>query len=162
VLAILVGVPAAPSYGQTAASEINRVYRQFVEAHDALDADQIAPLYAAGAHNLNANGEEGVRTGRDAILENVRSLFEKARERGSDLSISFRIIDREIDGRLAYDVGYYRYESVPPEGEPVRGAGKFAAVLRRGSDGQWRFVVDAAGKAPLTAFDEAETVAQIP
>lgn len=163
VLAVLALTLNTPGYAQTGAdADIDRVYQQFADAYDALDADQIAPLYAEDAHYVNANGEEGVRTGRDAILESFRSQFETARERGSDLSISFRIIDRAVDGDLAYDVGYYRFEAIPTEGDPFRAAGKFVTVLQRGSDGRWQFVVDAFGDAPLTAFDEAETVAQIP
>jgi ketosteroid isomerase-like protein len=45
-------------------------------------------------------------------------------------------------GDLALVVGVWSFDGTGPDGEPVRLAAKNADVLRRQSDGSWRFVID--------------------
>lgn len=157
VLAVLLMSLTAPlGWAQsTAESAIEQVYQQFRLAYDSLDAEIMAPLYTEDALYLNANAEEGVRRGREAILSSFRDQFSTAQERGSELKMSFRIIDRAVDGDLAYDVGYYKFEALPKEGDRFESAGKFVVVLQRGADGQWQFHVDAFSGAPLSAYEAA-------
>lgn len=153
---LLTSFVAQLSFAQPGAErEIEQVYEQFSQAYDSLDAAMVAPLYTEEALYLDDSSEEGVRRGREEVLRSFRDQFATARERGSKLRISFRSIDRAIDGDLAYDVGYYKYEAIPKEGDTFQAGGKFVTVLRRGSDGRWRFHVDAFSGAPLSAYEEA-------
>lgn len=70
--------------------------------------------------------------------------------------MTFRILDREAEDSLAYDVGYYKFEAVPKEGDVFRSAGKFMTVFKRGTAGRWQFHVDAYSSALLTAFEEVD------
>jgi uncharacterized protein (TIGR02246 family) len=47
----------------------------------------------------------------------------------------------EVDD-LALVTGVWTFDGTGPDGEPVRLAAKNADVLRRQSDGTWRFVID--------------------
>ena len=160
LLAFLLMLPAGnvASAQSGAEADIQKVYERFSAAYDSLDADMIAPLYADSALYVTSNPEEGVRRGRAGIIESFRGQFASARKRGSRLAISFRIIERAVDGDMAYDVGYYKFSAFPEEGDTFEAAGKFVAVLRRGADGQWRFQVDGFNPAPLSAYENATEV----
>jgi len=45
-------------------------------------------------------------------------------------------------GDLALVIGVWSFDGTGPDGEPVRLAAKNADVLRRQTDGTWRFVID--------------------
>ena len=154
--AILVFILAGVSLGQSNNQTIDEVYEQFSDAYEQLDASLIEPLYAEDAHYLVSDPGAGIKTGRDAIIRSFRQHFSGARSRGLKLRITFRIIHREMEGTFAYDVGYYKYESFTEEGTPSAFAGKFVTVLRKDSDGNWQFAVDAYSNTPVASFDQAE------
>lgn len=54
---------------------------------------------------------------------------------------SFTAPPTEIFGRgdIAYGIGRYAYEGVPPEGSLVSGQGTFLNILRKDADGAWRY-----------------------
>lgn len=145
-----------PGYAQSDTEALEQVYEQFSAAYDSLDAARIAPLYTEDALYLTPNSEQGIRQGRDNILRSFRNTFARARKRGSTLKMTFRIVDRDVEDSLAYDVGYYKFEAVPKEGDAFRSAGKFVTVLKHGDNGQWQFHVDAYSRAPLAAFEEVD------
>jgi uncharacterized protein (TIGR02246 family) len=132
---------------------IDAVYDRFSEAYAQHDPDMVADLYLDDARYLPGSGDTSILEGRDTIRRQFQFLGQ-ARERGTDLDISFRFVDRGIDGDMAYDIGYYKLVATPAEGEPRTSVGKFVTVLRQDDDGQWRFVVDGFSGAPTEAFEE--------
>jgi len=144
------------STGQSDNQTIDEVYEQFSDAYEQLDLSLIEPLYAEDAHYLVSDAGAGIKIGRDAIIRGFRQHFSGARSRGLKLRITFKIIHREMEGSFAYDVGYYKYESIPKEGSPTAFAGKFVTVLRKNSEGSWQFVVDAYSDTSVASFERAE------
>ncbi len=61
-------------------------------------------------------------------------------------TVRFEIGSDTIEGRgdLAYNVGHYRFTAVPKaKGAPgVADEGKFVELLKKQSDGSWKYVVD--------------------
>jgi uncharacterized protein (TIGR02246 family) len=132
---------------------IDAVYARFSEAYAQHDPNMVADLYLDDARYLPGSSDTPILEGRDTIRSQFQFLS-GARERGTAFDISFRFVDRGIDGDLAYDIGYYKLVATPAEGEPRTSVGKFVTVLRQSDDGRWRFVVDGYSGAPTEAFEE--------
>jgi len=145
---------AQPTAGDT--SGVQAVYDRVSLAYELGDVDAVADAYAEDARYLLPDEDRGVITGRDSIRAIFDGFFEAVALRQSELTIEFRFLDRRIDERVAYDVGYYRVRVLRDGTEMSASTGKFSTVLRKGPDGTWRFVVDAYSPAPHDAFDALE------
>ena len=143
--------PASSTADDEAA--IDAVYERFSQAYDEWDTQAMVNLYTDDA--LYLSGDGAIRRGRAAIEQSF-SFLQRVKERGDTISISFRSVDRAIDGDLAYDVGYYQTISTPADGEPRTSVGKFVTVLKKQADGSWRFQVDGYNSAPVEAFDKLD------
>ena len=151
-LILLAGCTAQANQDLSAeAQAINAVYERFSKAYDEWDTQAVVDLYMDDALYLSGDGV--IRRGRAAIEETFRFL-QRVKERGETISISFRFVDRAIEGDLAYDVGYYQTVSTPSDGEPRTSVGKFVTVLKKQADGSWRFQVDGYNNAPVEVFDQ--------
>ncbi len=119
---------------------LDRIYRQFAEGYRVLDAGVVADLYIEEALYL-APGRK-IERGRPAIRSGFRRMFDSARERGTDLAITFRIVSRRVSDALAADVGTYTLIRARQSKEIRRARGKFVVVAERDTDGVWRFRAD--------------------
>lgn len=140
---------------------INRIYSQFNEAYLSLDDDLVGDLYADQSHYLVPSEERGLLFGQSTIKDEFTRYFDWATENRRSLNINFRIVHRQIDDSLAYDVGYYLIQSKAdsvenfPEGGSV---GKFVTVIGLQPSGEWKFLLDGYNPAPYDAFWEADSV----
>ena len=98
------------------------------------DLDSLMPLYETDAAfvpepgNL-AHGAPGVSQALNGFISMNGEL---------DLNVT-RVL--EVDD-LALVIGVWTFNGTGPDGEPVQLAARNADVLRRQSDGTWRFVID--------------------
>ena len=58
------------------------------------------------------------------------------------MTISFRIVQRMVDTKLAYDVGIFTIRQYKDGKEVSSGSGKFFVAAVSEKDGKWRFQVD--------------------
>jgi ketosteroid isomerase-like protein len=144
------------SLAQSPETGIQQVYQQFSKAYEELDPTMIAPLYAEETYYLTPDPEEGIRKGKDEVLKSFTGTFKQAEKRGTELKMTFKIIKRDQSGSIAYDVGYYKFEAFPEEGQPFEAVGKFVTVLQKNNQGDWQFVVDAFSDAPINVFEESK------
>ena len=96
--------------------------------------DSLLPLYESEAAFASepgslAHGEPGISEALAGFISMKGRL---------DLDVS-RVL--EVDD-LALVTGVWTFNGTGPDGEPVRLAARNADVLRRQSDGTWRFVID--------------------
>jgi ketosteroid isomerase-like protein len=98
------------------------------------DLDSLMPLYESEAAFATqpgslAPGAPGVRDALNGFISMKGKL---------DLDVT-RVL--EVDD-LALVVGVWSFNGTAPDGEPVQLEAKNADVLRRQTDGTWRFVID--------------------
>ena len=141
------GRVVAQEAGGEAERAFEEAYAAFSAAYRAGDPAAVAALYADDAFYL-APGEEierGDVARHFAFLSSV--------EPGAGPIIAFEIVDREISGDLAYDIGYFTFRR---EGDPVENAprGKFIVVWKKGDDGVWRIHADGYSDVESPAGEE--------
>lgn len=132
--------------GVAAHKGLDEVYRRFSEGYRKLDPALVANLYSETAAYL-APGDN-IQIGRQKILEGFKRFFDSVKKENGKLAISFRIVQRQIDKDLAYDVGVFTLTSTNEKGEARRGGGKFVVVAKREKDDVWRFQVDGYSDLP--------------
>jgi len=98
------------------------------------DLDSLLPLYESEAAFATqpgslAHGAPGIGEALAGFISMKGTL---------DLEVT-RVLEA---GDLALVIGVWSFDGTGPEGEPVRLAARNADVLRRQSDGTWRFVID--------------------
>jgi len=121
----------APLKGQRTPAQ---VLESIVDGINTGNLDSLMPLYEPGAAfaaqpGTLAHGLPGVRGSLAAFIAMKGTL---------DLKVN-RVLEA---GDLALVAGVWSFAGTGPDGEPVRLTAHNADVLRRQSDGSWRFVID--------------------
>ena len=98
------------------------------------DLESLMPLYESEAAFATEPGS--LAHGAPGVSEALTGFISMNGE--LDLEVT-RVL--EVDD-LAVVVGVWSFNGTGPDGEPVRLAARNADVLRRQSDGTWRFVID--------------------
>jgi uncharacterized protein (TIGR02246 family) len=98
------------------------------------DLDSLMPLYESDAAFATrpgslARGAHGIREALSGFIAMNGRL---------DLDVT-RVL--EVDD-LALVIGVWSFDGTGPDGEPLRLQARNADVLRRQTDGSWRFVID--------------------
>ena len=119
---------------------IDAVYAQFSEAYRTLDTGKVSALYTEDASYLPPNND--ILQGREAIRPTFQGFFDWIKKEGRTMTISFQIVQRMVDSKLAYDVGIYTIRQYKDGKEVNKGGGKFVVVAVQGKDGKWLFQVD--------------------
>jgi uncharacterized protein (TIGR02246 family) len=111
-----------------------QVLEAIVEGINTGDLERLMPLYENEAAFANepgslAHGGPGVSEALTGFISMKGKL---------DLDVT-RVLEV---GDLALVIGVWSFDGTRPDGEPVRLAARNADVLRRQTDGTWRFVID--------------------
>jgi uncharacterized protein (TIGR02246 family) len=125
---------------------LDEVYHRFSEGYKKLDAASVVNLYTESAAYLAPGGN--IQMGRQKVSEIFTGFFDSVKQQNGRLEISFRIVQRQVDKNLAYDVGIYTLTSFNQKGESSKDSGKFVVVAKREKGDSWRFQVD--GYSALT------------
>jgi ketosteroid isomerase-like protein len=111
-----------------------QVLASIVDGINTRNLDALMALYESKAAfapqpGSLAHGATGIRDGLAGFIAMKGTL---------DLQVT-RVLEA---GGLALVVGVWSFAGTGSDGQPVRLAGRNADVLRRQSDGSWRFVID--------------------
>ena len=111
-----------------------QVLKSIVDGINTGNLEALMTLYEPGAAFAThpgslAQGPRGVRDGLAGFIAMKGTL---------DLEVT-RVLEAE---GLALVIGVWSFAGTGPDGQPVRLTSQNADVLRRQSDGSWRFVID--------------------
>ncbi len=119
---------------------IDSIYKKFSESYRTLNPEIVANLYTEDAAYLPPNND--ILNGRKSILENFSSFFTSIKNSGQNMTISFRIFQRKVTKKMAYDVGIYTINFYKESKVVNFSKGKFVVVAVKEKDKKWRFQVD--------------------
>ncbi len=119
---------------------LDTIYRRFSEGYKKLDAASVVNLYSESAAYLVPG--RNIQIGRQKVSEIFTGFFNSVKQQNGRLEISFRIVQRQVDKNLAYNVGIYTLTSFNQKGESKKDSGKFVVVAKREKGDSWRFQVD--------------------
>ncbi len=125
-------------------TSIDALFSTLAQAYELKDAERAASAYSDDAAYL---GHGDTIRGRAAIRGMFADLFEGAEERNEALVLTFEHGERVVEGRLAYQTGYYTLKRKGPDGERASRE-KFVVVARFTKGIGWRFQVDSYSSAP--------------
>ena len=98
------------------------------------DLESLMPLYESEAAFATEPGS--LAHGAPGVSEALTGFISMNGELDLDVT---RVLEADD---LALVIGVWSFNGTGPDGEPVRLASRNADVLRRQSDGTWRFVID--------------------
>ena len=130
----------------TTAAALDAVYAQFTAGYKQADPKAVAGLYATNAYYLLPGAK--IERGESFILGEFQRYLGRFKA-GSGPNIGFRIVDRQISGDLAHDIGYILMNDgrTPLDENAVPGA-KFAVLWKRDASGTWKIYSDTYNDAP--------------
>ena len=151
-LATLVAVTAAASAqpvsksSSDASAAFDAVYAQFTDGYKRADAKAVADLYASNAFYLTPGGN--IENGHSFILGEFQRYLGRFKP-GAGPNIAFRIVDRQVSGDLAHDIGYIMMNNgqTPLAADEAPGA-KFAVLWKRDASGAWKIFADTYNETP--------------
>jgi ketosteroid isomerase-like protein len=124
---------------------LDDVYKRFSKAYRDLDPSAVGAIYSKSAAYLVPG--DNIIIGSDPILKSFTDFFTTVQGRNEKIAISFRIVQRKVEGSMAYDVGIYTLRTFKENVEKGSGQGKFVVVALREGD-VWRFQVDGYSDLP--------------
>lgn len=122
--------------------ELDAVYDAFSRAYRESDVQMLMDsVYGDSAFYLPPGSP--ILRGQDQFRGQFSFLERFARLNRRGPAISFEIVDRDISGDLAYDIGVYTLRTPGSSADAPETRGKFIVVWKRGDDGRWRMHADA-------------------
>lgn len=143
-------------FAQSSQQEINeQVWKPFTKAIMNQDVATFASLHSADL--VRAERNPGKILNLAEYRKNMETGWPDWKESLAKNKIKYtfelRFTERISNGNLAYEVGYFKNESVSPAGEKRIGYGQFHVTLRK-ENGAWKILVDSDSNLGGTITEE--------
>lgn len=129
---------------QTAQKEIDeQVWKPFTEAIMNQNVSAFAALHSNDLVRAEINSKKvfGLAEYKKRMEENWPKWKESIQKNKTKYTFELRFTERIANENTAYEIGYFKNETINSNGEKHIGYGKFHVVLRKES-GTWKILVD--------------------
>lgn len=132
------------SYAQTDQADINeQVWKPFTKAIMEQDVESFVALHSndlvrAEINRKKVMGLEEYKKGMETGWPGWKESIQKSKGK---YTFELRFTERISNGTTAYEIGYFKNESITATGEKRESYGKFHVVLRK-ENGIWKILVD--------------------
>lgn len=142
--ACAMAAPAA-ALAHPADAAINSVYARLAAARQAGDIPGVMTFFAPEGLLID---DRPLPALSGAQLEaQIRPALDRLNREQVRLETAYRIERRSVMGDIAIDAGFMRQTLVRPNAEPNIRYARFMVTMRRGADGAWAIIGDAAMQA---------------
>ena len=141
VFAFLLQFETSYSQADSLQIQINQqVWKPFIEAFNNLNAEAFMAVHSKQVARVIQDGNLIYDYGR--YFNETRQGNENAKKTNQRRLLELRFIQRIAAGNQAFEVGYYKFTGVGPDGSTRHGYGKFHVLLRKEA-GTWKILMDA-------------------
>lgn len=135
---------ATISQAQTDQADINeQIWKPFTKAIMAQDVSVFVALHSSDLVRAEINGNKvmGWEEYKKSMEAGWPGWKESIHKNNIKYTFELRFIDRISNGKLAYEVGYFKNETISASGEKHESFGKFHVALRKEGN-TWKILVD--------------------
>jgi len=142
--------------GQTAVQEINeQVWKPFTQAIINQDVDKFISLHSKDLVRAERNDKKVLSYDQyKTAMEQSWPKWKESNKKGNvQYTFELRFLERISNETQAFEVGYFKNETINPNGEKRVGYGQFHVALRK-ENGVWKILVDSDSNNGRTITEE--------
>lgn len=120
-----------------------QVWKPFTKAIMTQDVEAFMALHSKDVIRVERNSKQifGKETYQMNAADNWPKWKESLQKNNIQYAFELRFLERITNGDIAYQVGYFKNESMMPSGQKRVSYGKFHVVLKK-EGGRWKILVD--------------------
>lgn len=121
--------------------QINKqVWKPFIEAFNNLDTEAFMAVHSKEMSRVIQDGK--LIYGYDRYYNEMKQGNENVKKGNQKRTLDLRFTQRIAANDKAFEVGYYKFTSIQPDGSTRNGYGKFHVLLRK-ENNTWKILMDA-------------------
>jgi len=145
IIFVFIGIACAQSYAYAQADSLQQqinqqVWKPFIQSFNNLDTKGFMSVHSKEMTRVVQDGN--TLYGYDRYYRETEQSNQSTIKANRKRTIELRFTQRIASYNKAFEVGYYKFTSVQPDGTSRNGYGKFHVLLRR-ENGTWKILMDA-------------------
>jgi ketosteroid isomerase-like protein len=145
IIFVFIGIACAHSYVYAQADSLQhqinqQVWKPFIQSFNNLDTKGFMSVHSTEMTRVIQDGN--TLYGFDRYYRETEQGNQSTIKANRKRTIELRFTQRIAADNKAFEVGYYKFTSLQPDGTSRNGYGKFHVLLRR-ENGTWKILMDA-------------------
>ena len=145
IIFVFIAIPCAQVYAYAQADSLQQqinqqVWKPFIQSFNNLDTKGFMSVHSKEMTRVIQDGN--TLYGFDRYYRETEEGNQSTIKANRKRTIELRFTQRIAADNKAFEVGYYKFTSLQPDGTSRNGYGKFHVLLRR-ENGMWKILMDA-------------------